>query len=99
MSYIAIFGAANDGEFQSRCQVAMWRAAQDIAAESPETEGHAMRKAWADRALQDKLTITCRQLAMQVLRNPSIAESLGAAPDSDIQYQVNAVIDSIIAIG
>lgn len=99
MSYIAIFGTANDTEFQSRCQVAMWRAAQDISAEPEDTLDHPMRKDWAERVLRDQVKIAPRQLAMQVLRNPSIAESLAAAPDDAIQEQVTAVINSIIAIG
>ena len=99
MNYLSIFSAANDATFQSRCQVAMWRAAQDISAESPETDNHVSRKEWSARVLQDKATISCRQLAMQVLRNDTIAVDPTAADDGDIQFQVNSVIDAIIAIG
>jgi hypothetical protein len=99
MDYLKIFGAANDQAFQSRCRVATWKAAQDIAAEDPATPCHESRKDWASRVLADKTNITDRQLAMQVLRNPQIAADAGAAPDGDIQYQVNSVLDAIIAIG
>lgn len=99
MDYQVIFGATQDGAFQNRCRVAMWLAAQDIAAEPEDTPDHATRKEWAKRVLQDVVTIKPHVLAMQVLRNPGIAANPGAAPDADIQFQVNSVIDSIIAIG
>jgi hypothetical protein len=97
--YADIFNAANDPLFQGRCLVAMWRAAQDVAAESPDTQGHQQRADWATRALQDKAIITPRQLAMQVLRNATIAANPGAASDGDIQFQVNSILPSLIAIG
>lgn len=99
MSFLDIFAAANDQTFQSRCQVALWIAAQNIAAEAEDTPNHANRKGWADRVLQDRAVISGRQLAMQVLRNPVISGAPMAADDGAIQYQVNSVIDSIITIG
>lgn len=99
MAYADIFNAANDPLFQGRCLVAMWRAAQDVAAEAPNAQDHQQRLDWATRALQDKATITPRQLAMQVLRNATIAASPGAASDGDIQFQVNSILPSLIAIG
>lgn len=99
MSYATIYIAANGGEFQGRCQVAVWKAAQDIAAESPGVENHQERIDWATRVLQDRPNITPRQLAMQVLRNATIAAAPDSASDSDIQFQVNSVVDDLIAIG
>jgi hypothetical protein len=99
MDYLTIYGAAHDQAFQSRCKVAMWRAAQDIAAEPADTPDHATRNEWAKRVLQDVVAIKPHVLAMQVLRNPQIAANPGAAPDRDLQYQVNSEIGSIIAIG
>lgn len=99
MDLLAIYGAAYDAAFQSRCKVAMWLAAQDIAAEPEDTQDHATRVEWAKRVLQDVVTIKPHVLAMQVLRNPQIAAAGAAAPDEHIQFQVNAAIDSIIAIG
>jgi hypothetical protein len=99
MDYLSIFSAANDVAFQSRCRVATWKAAQDIASEDPATGNHAMRMDWASRVLTDKTNITDRQLAMQVLRNAQIAAIPATAPDGDIQFQVNSVLDAIIAIG
>lgn len=97
--YADIHNAANDALFQGRCQVAMWSAAGDIINEAPGTSNHAARLDWANRVLQDSTNITPRQLAMQVLRNTSIAANPGASTDGDIQFQVNSVLASLIAIG
>lgn len=99
MSYSDIFAAAVDPVFQGRCQVAMWVAAQNIAAEAESTPNHQARNDWATRALQDRANITPRQLAMQVLRNSVIAASPAASKDEDIQYQVNSILPCLIAIG
>jgi hypothetical protein len=99
MSYSDIYAAANDVTFQGRCLVAMWKAAQDVANESSSTANHEVRKDWAVRVLQDRANITPRQVAMQVLTNAVIASAPSSAADGDIQYQVNTVLNSIIAIG
>lgn len=98
MAYADIYNAANDALFQGRCQVAMWKAAQDIMAETTNAPEHTQRADWANRVLQDKAVITPRQLAMQVLRNGTIAASPGASTDGDIQFQVNSVVAALIAI-
>lgn len=99
MTYADIFNAANDLAFQGRCLVAMWKAAQDISAEDKTTQDHQQRLDWAMRTLQDRATITPRQLAMQILRNPSIAANPTTASDNDIQFQVNSILPSLISIG
>jgi hypothetical protein len=99
MAYLDIFNAANDAAFQGRCLVAMWKSAQDIANEADTTPNHQARKDWSVRVLQDRANITPRQVAMQVLTNAVIASAPDTASDSDIQYQVNASLNAIIAIG
>lgn len=99
MAYADIYNAAIDPLFQGRCQVAMWKAAQDIAAESPEAAAHMVRMDWATRVLQDRANITPRQLAMQVLRNATIAANPGASTDGDLQFQVNSMIEALISVG
>jgi hypothetical protein len=99
MSYSDIFTAANDVAFQGRCQVAAWVAAQNIAAEAPGTANHRARLDWAVRVLTDRANITPRQLAMQVLRNPTIAANPSTSVDGDLQFQVNSILDDLIAIG
>lgn len=99
MAYADIFNAANDVVFQGRCQVAAWTAAGDVLNEAGNTANHPARLDWANRVLQDKANITPRQLAMQVLRNTTIAAAPAAAADGDIQFQVNSVLSSLIQIG
>ncbi len=99
MAYADIYNAATDANWQGRCQVAMWKAAHDILAEDPGTPDHERRHDWAVSALRDQLTITPKQVAMQVLRNATIAANPGAATDSDIQFQVNSVLGDLLTIG
>jgi hypothetical protein len=99
MALIDIYNAANNATFQGRCLVAAWTAAQAIVNESPDTPGHVNRLDWATRVLQDRANITPRQLAVQVLRNPTIAQSPDTATDGDLQFQVNSVLPDIITIG
>lgn len=99
MAYADIYNAATDANWQGRCQVAMWKAAHDILAEDPGTPDHERRHDWAVSALRDQLTITPKQIAMQVLRNATIAANPGAATDSDIQFQVNSVLGDLLTIG
>jgi hypothetical protein len=99
MAYADIYAAANDSAFQGRCLVALWTAAQDVATEDPATTDHIARLDWATRVLQDHANISARQLAMQVLRNSTIATAPSSAADADIQFQVNSVLGALIAIG
>ena len=99
MAYTDIYTAANDATFQERCLVAMWKAAQDITAEASNTPNHQARIDWATRVLQDGANITPRQLAMQVLRNPTIASNPTGSTDDDLQFQVNSVLANLITIG
>lgn len=99
MSYMTIYAATNDPNFQGRCLVAMWHAAQDITTEDPATAEHEIRKDWAERVLGDRAALKPRQLAMQVLRNATIAADPSGAADDAIQFQVNSIIKSLIAIG
>lgn len=99
MAYADIYTAATDTAFQGRCLVAMWKAAQDIAAEATNTANHSARADWATRVLQDRANITPRQLAMQVLRNPTIAASPGTSTDDDLQFQVNSILTDLLTIG
>lgn len=99
MGYSEIYSAAVDGQFQGRCQVAMWRVAQNVLDEDPATKDHQTRTEWATRVLQDRANITPRQLAMQVLRNATISDDPAASTDGDIQYQVNSILPYLIAIG
>lgn len=99
MTYAAIYTAATDAAFQGRCLVAAWKAAQDITDESDKAVDHAARLNWARKMLQDRASITPRQLAIQVLRNATIAGDPSAAADGDLQFQVNSIIADLVKIG
>jgi len=99
MSYAAIFTAATDPAFQGRCLVAAWRAAQDILAEPTNTPNYGGRRGWATNILQGQARITNQQLAVQVLRNTTIAANPTAALDDNLQFQVNSIIADLVAIG
>lgn len=99
MAYADIYNAATDSLFQGRCMVAAWKAAQDILSEDPQTPDHGRRVSWAINMLRDRSTITPKQLAMQVLRNTTIASNPGAAADNDIQFQVNSILSDLLQIG
>lgn len=100
MAYVDVYNAAVDTAiFQPKCLVATWKAAQDIVAEASNTPNHAARYDWAVRVLTDKAAITPKQLAMQVLRNPTIAASPGAASDNDISFAIASFLPDIIKIG
>jgi len=99
MAYADIYNAATDPNWQGRCLVAVWKAAQDILSEDPGTQDHQRRKAWAVNVLRDGAAITPKQLAMQVLRNETIAANPGAASDSDLQFQVNSIVADLLTIG
>ncbi len=99
MTYSAIYAASTDTTFQGRCAVALWKAAQDILAEDAQTPNHAQRVNWARTALAGRLEITPQQLAVQVLRNPTIAADPAAASDGDLQFQVNSILADLLLIG
>lgn len=99
MAYADIYNAANDVNWQGRCWVACWKAAQDILAEPENTPDHVRRVAWATNVMRDSAVITGRQLAMVVLQNATIATNPGAATDADIQFQVNASLPMLLAVG
>lgn len=99
MAYTDVYNAAIDTAFQGRCLVATWVAAQAIINESAQTPDHVARLDWAQRILQDRANITPRQLAMQVLRNTTIAANPATATDGDLQFQVNSIIADLVRIG
>ena len=99
MSYSAIFAAVQDPAFQGRCFVACWKAAQDILSEDPGTPNYEVRRGWAVSILQGTQRATPQQIAVQILRNPTIAQNPVAAQDGDLQFQVNSIIADLTAIG
>lgn len=100
MAYVDVYNAAVDTAiFQPKCLVAAWKAAQDIVSEATNTPNHAARFEWAVRILNDRASITPKQLAMQVLRNPTIAANPGVASDNDVSFAIATYLSDIIKIG
>lgn len=99
MSLQAVFEASGNTTFQGRCLAACWKAANDIIAESDQTPNHAARVEWALKILRDRQSITPRVLAMQVLRNATVAANPDAALDGDIEFVVASYLNDLILIG
>ncbi len=99
MSYAAIYAASKDETFQGRCLVAARAAANDIMAEATNTPNHAARRAWAVNILRGRQTITPEVLAVQILRNATVAANPTAAPDGDLKFVVVSLLAELIEIG
>lgn len=99
MAYADIYNAANDTQFQGRCLAAMWKAATDVLAEDPQTPNYAIRRQWAFNVLRGRVSISPQILAMQVLRNPTVAANPGASQDTDLDFVIASYLDDIISIG
>lgn len=99
MAYIDTFNASRDPSFQGRCLAALWSVAQDIIAEDPQTANHAARRAYAVSVLRGQQTITLEMLAVQVLRNTTVASNPTTAADGDIKFVLVSQIADLLEIG
>jgi len=96
MAYSDIYAAATDADHVLRKQiaVAMHKAAVDVLNESPSTELHNERICWANKTIRDPAGWAA--LAMwKVLENSTIAANPAAATDSDVQFVVNGLINTL----
>lgn len=99
MSYATIFESANDATFQGRCRAALWDISQKVLAGDSGYPAAGMVSvqplddtAYALRVLRDQTTVSDRVLAMQVLRNSTIAANPAASADNDLAWQINNAI-------
>jgi hypothetical protein len=99
MAFIDVFNAANDATFQGRCMAAAWQTAQHVVAGDEGYNVTPQSRDFAYELLRDKARITPRQVAMQVLRNLTIAGNVAASTDSDIDWQVKQVWTDLAGIG
>ena len=87
---------------QQQIEVAVIHAAQDIRNEPVDAPDHANRIAWADWANWTS-QIAAVPFAWPVALNPAIQTSIandpsgGSVLDSDVQFIVNSLVDSVIA--
>lgn len=103
MAYADIYAPATDATHSLRKQtaVAMFKAAVDIVAEDPGTPNHANRMWWARQVLDSNsgpVEMASRWI-WKVLENATIQANPSAATDSDVQFVVNSIIDSMANIG
>jgi len=99
MSFSDIYTAANDATFQGRCLAAAWQTAQHVIASDEGYDVSAPSKDFAYSLLRDQTRITAKQVAMQVLRNATIAANVSASTDSDIDWQVKQAWLDLVSIG
>lgn len=99
MAFIDIYNAASDADFQGRCMAAAWQTAQHVIAEDSGYNVTLDSKNFALKLLRDQATITPRQVAMQVLRNATIAGNVSGSIDSDIDWQVKQIWTDLMEIG
>ena len=97
MAYADTYNTANDAAiFQPRCYVAMWLVAQDIIGDAQASQE---RKDWAYAVMAERVQITPRQLALQVLRSGPVAAALNNATDQQILTAVLERLNDLVQIG
>lgn len=97
MAYADIYNTANDAiVFQPRCYVACWLVAQDIISD---VNAPPARKDWAAKVMSEKLNITSRQLALQILRNDVVETQLNNATDQQILTATLERLNDLVSIG
>ena len=99
MAFTDIFNAANDETFQGRCMAAAWQTAQHVIASDEGYDVSAPSKDFAYSLLRDQTRITAKQVAMQVLRNVTIASNVAVSTDSDLEWQIKSVWADLVSIG
>lgn len=95
-TYAELSDLVTDATFQKRIRFALLKAAFDISNEDPATTDHFDRLNWARDVLDNKAAIDLGHVALGVVLNPSIGDAGSAAPDADIQFQVNSMISDLV---
>ena len=106
MAYSDIWTNANDSTFQGKCRAGVWDVANKVIngdtgfpASGQEAAVAAEDTEYALKVLRDVASLSDRVLAMQVLRNSTIAASPSTASDGDIQFQINNIWAELRRIG
>ena len=99
MALADVYTAANNETFQGRCMAAAWQTAQHVIAADEGYDVSAPSKDFAYSLLRDQTRITAKQVAMQVLRNATIASNVAASTDSDLDWQIKSVWADLVSIG
>lgn len=97
MAYATVWQYANDADFQGLCRAGLWDVCNRVAAgeagfpaagQAHVTPAEDVK--YALMVLKDESVLEDRILAMQVLRNGTIAASPATASDGDVQYAINS---------
>ena len=96
MAYTDIYAAAtvSDHVLRKQVAVALVKAAVDIVNESAATEDHSQRMAWARRVVSDPLG-WAEKAIWKVLENATIQAAPSEATDSDVQFVVNSLVNTL----
>lgn len=78
---------------------AAWQTAQHVIAGDEGYDASAPSKDFAYSLLRDQTRITAKQVAMQVLRNLTIAGNVASSTDSDIDWQTKQIWTDLVSIG
>jgi hypothetical protein len=76
-------------------------AARDVVNEAPATPNHEIRLVWANwmRAAPDRVVAEAHRAMLRVLDNASVAAAGNAATDNDVQFVINALVDTLATGG
>ena len=106
MAYSDVWTNANDATFQGKCRAGLWDVANRVVASEVGFPAPGQEAAvaveddeYALKVLRDQVSLSDRVLAMQVLRNATIAASPGTAADNDVQFQINSIWAELRRIG
>lgn len=99
MALIDVYNASQNATFQGRCLASAWATAQHVLAEDAGYDDSAQSKNFSLKLLRKQTTVSAEQIAMQVLRNATIAADISGSTDNDINYQVNQIWSDLIDIG
>lgn len=99
MGYVEEYGLFADeaNDLHKKVARAIAKAAQDVVNEDPVTPGHKVRIVWAEamRAEPDNVIIEAHRAMLLVLDNATVAAAGNAASDSDVQFVVNGLVDTL----
>lgn len=99
MALIDVYTASQDADFQGRCLAAAWTTAQHVLAGDTGYNTSSQSENFSLKLLRKQATISAEQVAMQVLRNATIASNIDQSTDNDILFQVNLIWVDLMDIG
>lgn len=99
MSYVAEYDllVTDTNDLHKKANRAIDKAARDVINEDPGTTNHANRLVWAVhiRKSIDNMQAMTRRWMVAVLDNATVAAAGNAATDNDVQFVVNALVDTM----